>query len=339
MFIARLFDRSDAARPLDAHMLVEGTTRVGRDPLADWAIPDADCEISRQHLELVCRDNVLLVRPLGANGVFDGASGDRLADGEAVPVRPGDAVTFGRYRMVVEAAPLGRSGAAGGDATMVFAAPFGPATPVPTDWIDTDDLPPIDDEGSLLEAFCEGARLDVSALSNENPADILRRAGHVYRQMILGLADLIGERSTGKSELQLERTTIGSQENNPFKWAPSRRLATDLLLGNEASFLTGPEAVKASFEDLKAHMLGTLAGFDAAVRALLDTVSPAAIERQLDGKSGFLKSQAASCWMEYERVHAALVEEAAERRAGPISRAFIAGYHERIANSGDASDR
>jgi predicted component of type VI protein secretion system len=339
MFVARLFDRSDPDRPVGAHMLAEGIIRIGRDPAADWAIADPDCEISRQHLELVCHGSVLLLRPLGANGVFDGASGERLADGEAIPLAPGAAVAFGRYRMVIESAPGGDSRANAGDATMVFAAPFGPATSVRTDWADAGELEPIDDEGSLLEAFCEGARLDVSALSNEDPAEILRRAGHIYRQMILGLSDLMSERSMAKSDLHLEQTTIGAQENNPFKWAPTRKLATDLLLGNEASFLAGPEAIRASFEDLKTHMLGTLAGFDAAVRALLDSVSPAAIERQLEGRTGFLKSRGANWRTEYERTYAALAEQAAERRTGPVSRAFVAGYRACIANPAAAADR
>ena len=101
MFVARLFDRSEPDRPLGAHVIDEGITRIGRDPNADWAIADPDCEISRQHLELVCRDGALLLKPLGANGVFRDAGGERFADGVTVPVGPGDAINFGRYRLVV----------------------------------------------------------------------------------------------------------------------------------------------------------------------------------------------------------------------------------------------
>lgn len=328
MFVARLFDRSDPDRPLGAHMIAEGTTRIGRDPNADWAIPDPDCEISRQHLELICRDGALLLRPLGANGVIRDASGERFADGETVPVALGDAINFGRYRLIVEPAPQGRAGA--GDATMVFAAPFGLTTAVPTDWADGEPLPPIDEEGLLLDAFCEGARLDVSALSNEDPAEIMRRAGHIYRQMVLGLGDLISERTTTRTDLQMDRTTIGARDNNPFKWAPSRKLAIDLLLDNEAGFLSGPDAIKASFEDVKRHMLGTLSGFGAAVRAVLEIVSPPAIERRLEGQGSFLKSRAASCWAEYEKAHAEATLEVLEERKGPVSQAFLAAYEERV---------
>lgn len=327
MFVARLFDRSNPDQPLGAHVIVEGITRVGRDPNADWTIADPDCEISRQHFELICRDGALLLKPLGANGVFRDAGGERLPDGETVPVAPGDAINFGRYRLLVEPAPKGRPA---GDATMIFAAPFGLTTAVPTDWADGEPLPPIDEEGLLLDAFCEGARLDVSALSNEDPAEIMRRAGHIYRQMVLGLGDLISERSTTKIDLQMDRTTIGARDNNPFKWAPNRKLAIDLLLDKETGFLSGPDAIKASFEDVKRHMLGTLSGFGAAMRAILEIVGPSAIERRLDGQSSFLKSRAASCWAEYEKAHAEVTCQVLEERKGPVSQAFLAAYEKRV---------
>jgi len=211
---------------------------------------------------------------------------------------------------------------------MAFMAPFGENREVPSEWADAEELPPIDGDGSLLEAFCEGAKLDVAALSGEEPAEIMRRAGAIYRQMVLGLADLTSERSTAKAELCMDRTTIGAQGNNPFKWAPTRRLATDLLLGREAGFLSGPAAIKASFEDIKKHMLGTLSGFGAAMRAVLDFVSPAAIAKRIEGQSGFLKSRPASCWAEYEKARGELESQVLEGRDGPVNQAFAAGYQQ-----------
>ncbi|HYN46009.1 MAG TPA: type VI secretion system-associated FHA domain protein TagH [Allosphingosinicella sp.] len=328
MFLLRLFDRSDPVQPVGAHMLSEGTTRVGRDPAADWAIPDPECEISRHHLELVCRDGALVLRPLGANGVFRDESGERLADGEEFPVALGDAVVFGKYRMVVDTVPFAARAGASFDRTMAFTAPFGENLEVPSEWADGEELPPIDGDGSLLEAFCAGAKLDVSALSGEEPAEIMRRAGAIYRQMVLGLADLTSERSTAKAELSMDRTTIGARGNNPFKWAPTRRLATDLLLGREAGFLSGPAAIKASFEDIKKHMLGTLSGFGAAMRAVLELVGPAAIAKRIDGQSAFLKSRVAICWAEYQKAHGELETQMSEGRDGPVNQAFAAGYQE-----------
>lgn len=330
MFLVRLFHQSDPLQPVGAHMLRDGTTRVGRDPAADWAIPDEDCEISRHHLELTCRDGTLLLRPVGANGVFRDGSGERLPDGEDVPVTLGDAVSFGKYRMVIDSVPFATQSGMTFDRTMVFAAPFGDGREIPADWTDAEELPPVADDGSLLEAFCEGARLDVAALSSEEPAEIMRRAGAVYRQMVLGLGDLMSERSMAKADLRMDRTTIGAQGNNPFKWAPTRRLATDLLLGQEAGFLSGAEAVRGSFEDVKRHMLGTLSGFGAAMRAVLALLAPTAIDKKLEGQSLFLKSRPATCWAEYEKAHAELRAQALDEGEGPVNEAFIAAYQQRM---------
>jgi predicted component of type VI protein secretion system len=327
MFLLRLFHRADPAQPIAAHMMGDGVTSIGRDPSSDWSIPDPDCEISRQHLQLICANGALALRPLGSNGVFHGESGARLADNVDVPVALGDAIDFGRYRMVIDSVPFATQSGATFERTMVFAAPFGRNVEIGTDWAEG-EVPQADtyDEGSLLEAFCDGAKLDVSALSGEEPTEIMRRAGEIYRQMVLGLGDLVSQRSSAKADLSLDRTTIGAEDNNPFKWAPGRRLAIDLLLGREAGFLHGPEAIKASFEDLKTHMLGTLAGFEAAMRAVLDVASPTSIAGSVEGQSAFLTSRAALCWAEYERAHGQLLSELEHRRDGPVNKAFTAAY-------------
>lgn len=330
MFLLRLFDRADPAQPVAAHMLREGITRVGRDPGSDWSIPDPECEISRHHLEFVCDERGLVLRPLGANGVFRGDTGERLCDNEAVPVTLGDAVEFGKYRLVVDSVPFATRSGASFDRTMVFTAPFGQERSIPTEWSDGDPPSQPNDDGSLLEAFCEGARLDVSALSGEEPSEIMRRAGAIYCQMVLGLGDLMTERCKAKADLSMDRTTIGAQDNNPFKWAPSRKLAIDLLTGREAGFLPGPEAIRISFEDVKQHMLGTLSGFAAAMRAVLDRVSPASILGRIEGQGGFLKSRSAQCWSEYEKAHADLAAEIEQRRDGPVNKAFVTAYHHQV---------
>ena len=62
----------------------------------------------------------------------------------------GDAFTFGKYQMQVEAAPYAAISSRPAEGTMVFAAPFGDDLAVPTDWSDAADLPPVEDDSSLL---------------------------------------------------------------------------------------------------------------------------------------------------------------------------------------------
>ena len=330
MFLLKLYHESDESRPMAAHLAGEGTTRVGRDPTADWVIPDPECEVSRNHFELVCRDAKLTLRPLGANGVFRAGDDEPLPTGEDLAVEPGDTFCFGKYRLLVDPTPFGSQAPAASNQTMVLAAPFGESPDIPSEWADAAELPPMTGDGSLLEAFCEGAKLDASSLLNEDPAEVMRQAGAIYRQMVLGLGDLMSERSSVKTQYRMDRTTIGARDNNPFKWAPTQRLAIDLLSSQEYGFLSGQAGVKASFEDVKRHLLSTLAGFHATLLAVLDMAGPASIEQRVEGQSLFLKSRSAACWEEYSNVHAVLDREARENVEGMINQAFIAAYEAKM---------
>ena len=79
------------------------------------------------------------------------------------------------------------------------------------------------------------------------------------------------------------------------------------------------------------HMLGTLAGFEAAMRAVLDIASPG-VDRRTRRRTERLPQIAVPtlCWTEYEKAHGELRMEIEERRDGPINRAFVAAYRRQI---------
>jgi predicted component of type VI protein secretion system len=329
MYLVKLFHQSDPLRPVETRMTPEGVIRVGRDPASDWVVRDEECEISRNHLELHLRAGRLMLRPLGTNGVFHGASAERLQDESDVPLGVGDRFRFGRYSMLIEACPFAGAPRDGAARTMILSAPLGESAIVPSEWSDAVEPQDVSDTGSLLEAFCQGAKLDASAFSTEDPAEVMRQAGAVYRQMVLGLAALMSERSNAKSQYGMDRTTIGARENNPFKWAPTQRLAIDLLLKKDCGFLSGAAAIKASFEDLKRHLLSTLAGYRASLRALVDTTEPQAIHKGLQKESLF-QSRDAACWGAFQTLHQSLARQISDDEDGPLNRAFTSAYAERM---------
>ncbi|MBN8846458.1 MAG: FHA domain-containing protein, partial [Sphingomonadales bacterium] len=263
MFMLQLFDKKDDLHPVDARLLRQGTLRVGRDRDADWTIVDPESAISRTHCEFRAEGDELILRSLGSNGVYNASTGQRLPQDDDIPVILPFAIRLGDFRIVACRAP--QAEIAGQETrTMVLMPPLGDAIGVPVDWEDRPDNegrpPPPVTSGSLLDAFCEGAGLDASLLATEDPAEIMRRVGGVYRQMVLGVGDLMKERDQARSHYQMTRTTIGSTENNPFKWAPTQRLAIDLILGGTHGFLSGPEALQSSFRDIKRHLAATFAG-------------------------------------------------------------------------------
>jgi predicted component of type VI protein secretion system len=329
MYLLKLFHQSDPAMPVAARLASEGVIRVGRDPASDWAIADDDCAISRHHLELHMRSGRLLLRPLGTNGVFSGVSAERLPIGEEFPLSVGDRFRFGKYSILVDASPLASVGSENAARTMILAAPFGNDAAIPTEWEDATDSPVMLGGGSLLEAFCDGAKLDASAFSAEEPAEIMRRAGEAYRQMVIGLAALMRERAEAKARNHIDRTTIGAQDNNPFKWAPTQRLAIDLLLNKDCGFLSAAAAIRASFEDLKKHLISTLAGFQASLHSFVRLTAPDTIQQEAQKRS-LLQTRDAAHWAAFQEVHESLARQIVEDEDGPLNQAFIEAYDRRM---------
>jgi predicted component of type VI protein secretion system len=103
----------------------------------------------------------------------------------------------------------------------------------------------------------------------------------------------MSERSDARSRYRLNRTTIGGEANNPFKWAPSQRLAIDLLLAGSSSFLSGPAALQASFRDIKRHLVATFAGLQGALRHAVESFSPDGINQAVASKATLLRSRSA----------------------------------------------
>ncbi|WBH15039.1 type VI secretion system-associated FHA domain protein [Sphingomonas radiodurans] len=320
----QLFDRANAVQPIDARLLRDGVLRIGRDSAADWSIADPDVELSRAHCELAVVGDGLSVRALGTNGVFDDASGARFPDAIDVPISLPATLRFGRFKLRASHAPHGDE-PADLACTLVLTPPLGRSAAVPDDWSDASDFVPAEG-GSLLEAFCDGAGLDASLLASEDPAEIMRRAGAVYRQMVLGIGDLMAERDRARKLYDLSRTTISGANNNPFKWAPTQRLAIDLLLAGSGSFLSGPAALQASFRDIKRHLIATFAGLHGSLRAAIATFDPKALDDAAAPRASLLKGRASVLVEEVAVRHGDLSQQLDKGECGSLDRAFVAAY-------------
>ncbi len=182
----------------------------------------------------------------------------------------------------------------------------------------------------LFEAFCAGAKLDPAALAGEDQAAMMERLGAVYRHMVLGLSDVLGERTALKNEYRMVRTTIQADENNPFKWAPPQKVASELLRAANDGFLDGPAAVAESYQDVKKHLLCMLAGLRAALASSLETLAPAKIEDAIKDQSFVLKPRAAVAWAEYVKVYGQYRQEAEDSADSPVNRAFRAAYEKQL---------
>lgn len=338
----RLFHETDPFRQLEARTLAGGELTVGRDDSASWVLADPDRAVSRRHCVLTLSDQGLMLRDVSANGTFLGRARVRAPADAPTKVEVGETLRLGPYLIVVDAE--GAAEAPGARGAEAFDAPFAhpllrpvevddTSLSVPTEWppsAETANPAPSHTTGSLLDAFCAGAKLDASAFSGEDPHEVMRRLGVLYQQMVLGLFDLMDERTSIKAEYRMDRTTVRAEGNNPFKWARPQRLAVDLLKDRSDGFLTGSAAVKSSFEDLKKHLLCLLAGMRGALIAALEGLSPAEIEERIKGETGLLKNKAALAWNEYGRTYALFLAQAHDDPDSPMNREFRAAYERQL---------
>lgn len=243
-----------------------------------------------------------------------------------------------RLAPLVSPASAAPAPAASNDFDALFTRPMlGAADPaettavVPTDWREPPAVPPPAPtraalpDAALLEAFCAGARLDLSNFVGQDPQEVMRSLGEVYRQMVLGLSDLMTERVTVKAEYRMSRTTIRSDNNNLFKWAGAQKVAVDLLRPTADGFLRGPAAVNECFSDLKKHVLCMMAGLRATIAATLSELEPD--KAQTGG--GFLGVGRGGL-EGYRRLHAQVAAAAAADPDGPVNRAFRKAYEGRL---------
>jgi predicted component of type VI protein secretion system len=318
MFVCRLFHRDRPFEQVEARLLSDGAITVGRDPGADWPLPDPDLTLSRHHCTLTVENGRLLLRDTSTNGTqVDGAP---IARDAVVELRPRQTVNLGALIIVIDQ-PVADE-VVGAATTILGGLEIG-HTPAPEQWTDGSQPSAPYSEGSLLDAFCEGAGLDVSALSGEEPYEVMRRAGAIYKQSILGLAALMSDRARMKSQTDLERTTIAAASNNPIKWTPSRRLGQALLSPPGAGFLGGDDAVRAALQDLGRHMAGLAEGANAAANFTVASLAPDAVEAEAREQGGLLRNHQALRWDAYVRRYSALVADGGDNA---LRRVFVDTY-------------
>lgn len=181
------------------------------------------------------------------------------------------------------------------------ASPLNPALAVPDSPIVAPTSPPTPapppapmprtvagDTAKLAQAFAQGAGLPVVKMNDEQLASLLRDLGAILRETVRGLMEILLARGDVKGEFRLDRTAIGPTQNNPLKTPPGRPPLTPeaaialLLAGPKDAYMPPVQAVRESFNDIKAHQLAVMAGIQAALRHLLERFDPGNLESRLE---------------------------------------------------------
>ncbi len=323
MITLRLFKASDPFQELEARDLLWGEFTIGRDASSDWPLRDTRGDLSRKHCVISVEGDRVLVRDTSTNGVFLGPEKRPLPQGEPADLAPGDTIYLGEFMILLD---FSSAEDASSRALAEGGAP--PAETAPAPRLEPAVAPagPVTD-AALLEAFCRGARLETSSFVGEDPAAVMTRLGVVYREVVDDLCALMRDRAMLKDQYRMERTTISARDNNPMKWAPPDRIAVELLQEGEGGFLKGAAAFRASFEDLRQHGGGLLAGSHAAVRHVLQELDPERLEGSTRRQPLHFVSKFEAAWKLFRERHVTL---SGETGAAAVERAFRAGYEEHL---------
>ena len=177
-------------------------------------------------------------------------------------------------------------------------------------------------------AFCEGAGMAADELRLS--PDAMHRLGVLYRQVVLGLSDLIQDRAAFKDEFRVERTQLSMGRNNPLKHLPPLDSAKILLGEPLPGFMPASDAVRTAFEDIKKHQLAMLAGVQHALNSVFERLSPAEIEKLMEkaagSKRGLPFTRGINPWTVYQTVFEALRRDAVSNVNSVMSVAFRDGY-------------
>ncbi|MCU7278417.1 type VI secretion system-associated FHA domain protein TagH [Pseudomonas peradeniyensis] len=184
---------------------------------------------------------------------------------------------------------------------------------------------------ALLQAFLRGAGIEHLRIDAADAAAQMEAVGRSYRLMVEGLIDVLRARSSLKGEFRMQQTTIAPVRNNPLKFAPNADEALLLLLreGNQA-FMAPDQAVRDSFDDLRAHQLAVMAGVEAAIKHLLERFEPARLEQRLAPAAGLAKlfggSRQAHCWQQFTELYSQISQEAEDDFQDLFGREFSRAY-------------
>lgn len=171
----------------------------------------------------------------------------------------------------------------------------------------SEDANSIPDE---VSAFFRALGFAVAPDSKEERERIMLQAAELVMASVDGMIQALRNRADSKNELRLPITTMTLACNNPLKFSPTAQAALNYLLASpREDFLPPVQAMQNGFDDLHSHTMGVLAGARAAALAILDRMSPKAVEAKLDGAGPVRISRGKRLWNTYIKLHASLCDD------------------------------
>lgn len=171
-------------------------------------------------------------------------------------------------------------------------------------------------------------------MGDEEIQQVNQVVGEVVREMVSGLMQVLGSRSSIKNEFRMNVTTIQPVENNPLKFSANIDDALENMFIKQGNAYKKPvEAVKESFDSIAEHQVAILAGIRAAFKGVIERFDPILLEQRFakQKKAGLIPaSQKAKNWEAYLEYYNELAGDIDNSFQYLFGDEFVSAYEEQL---------
>jgi predicted component of type VI protein secretion system len=260
--------------------------RIGRGSDCDWVLSNR--YISRHHATVSYVDGAFRIASIGENGVAINDIVAKLPRLEPRVLASGDRLYIDEYEITVSIAD-----AAGEDDSnsetdqweVATAIHLSAAAVAPSEAA-AERRPQLAAAAFDVSVFLRAAGLDPQSF----PPEMAPILGQIVRLVAQGMIDVLGARAQFRSQFHLPLTRVRASQNNPLKFAPTAEEALTAMFHTRVrGYMQPVEAFDDAFDDIRFHLLATLAGMRAGLESLLKRLDPKRLQQLSDRRyPGFL---------------------------------------------------
>ncbi len=194
-------------------------------------------------------------------------------------------------------------------------------------------------EAEAARAFLRAAGAGQVQVSDAELVETMERLGGAFRVMVAGLREVLMTRKSIKDEFRVSQTQIQANGNNPLKFSVSPEQAIEAMVRPAVpGYLPSDQAAEQALADIKAHEVATMTGMQAALKAILVRLDPAALVSRLEREGGLLdmlSGKKARYWEVYEELYGQIAREAEDDFQTLFGREFARAYEEQLKKLSD----
>lgn len=180
-----------------------------------------------------------------------------------------------------------------------------PSAPVPPRSAPAPAATPLTD--GFWARFSEALGISLDDMDESQRQAVALRSARLLRQSVGNLQQSLRNRNELKAELKLATTSVEAQSVNPLKYSANAHQALNAMLRpGVTGHMPAEQAVNRAYRDLQAHQVALIAASRAAVKGILEHLSPEQLTLRFERESKSRLSTAGGRWRAYTHLYQAL---------------------------------